>query len=57
MFVIDVSSSMGNLRTIELAGSDGTVRVTEMTNLEWSLQYVMYKVQDMVRGRVELSMP
>jgi ATP-dependent DNA helicase 2 subunit 2 len=50
MFVVDVSPSMGHMRTVELPGEDKTDRrTTTMTNLQWSLQYVMYKIQEMVR--------
>lgn len=50
MFIIDVSPSMGDLRTVELPpGPDGEPRSIEMTNLEWSLKYVKLKIQQMVR--------
>jgi len=50
MFLIDISSSMGNLRTVELEDSKGKTQTTEMTHLEWSLQYVKLKIQEMVRS-------
>lgn len=50
MFCIDVSASMGRTRTVEVSGGeDGEAREVEMTNLEWSAQYVLLKVQEMVR--------
>jgi ATP-dependent DNA helicase 2 subunit 2 len=45
MFLIDISPSMGRLRTVKLAGEDQTI---EMSNLEWSLQFVKLKIQEMV---------
>lgn len=51
MFLIDVSSSMGKLREIELPdGPRGEKRVRETTNLEWAMQFVLLKVQEMVRS-------
>jgi hypothetical protein len=48
MFLIDVSPSMGDLRTVELPpGPEGEPRSAEMTNLEWALKYVKLKVQQM----------
>ena len=49
MFLVDVSSSMGNVRTVEVESSDGDTHTVEMTNLAWGLQYVKLKIQDMVR--------
>jgi hypothetical protein len=49
MFLVDVSKSMGNTRTVELPpGPNGEERTTEMTNLEWALQFVKLKIQEMV---------
>ncbi|KAI0638826.1 SPOC domain-like protein [Trametes polyzona] len=49
MFLVDVSSSMGKMRPVSVAGPDGKDSETiEMTNLEWSLQYIMLKVQEMI---------
>jgi hypothetical protein len=49
MFVLDVSPSMGQTRDVELPGDDETMpRTTTMSNLQWALQYVMYKIQEMV---------
>ena len=50
MFLVDVSPSMGKTRTVELPdGPKGEKRTTEMTNLQWALQFVLLKVQEMVR--------
>ncbi|TFK76643.1 SPOC domain-like protein [Pluteus cervinus] len=49
MFLVDVSRSMGKLRAVELPpGPDGEERVAEITNLEWSLQFVKLKIQEMI---------
>ena len=48
MFLIDVSPSMGKLREVEMPLPNGEVQVVEMTNIEWALQYVKLKVQEMV---------
>ena len=50
MFVIDLSPSMGSLRTVELPDLDenGDHKFKEMTNLEWAMQFVMMKIQEMV---------
>ncbi len=45
MFVVDVSPTMGNAREIELPATEGEVRTAQMSNLQWSLQYVMYKIK------------
>ena len=44
MFLVDVSPSMGKMRTVDLP--DG--QTTEMTNLQWALQFVKLKIQEMV---------
>ncbi|KII86366.1 hypothetical protein PLICRDRAFT_700428 [Plicaturopsis crispa FD-325 SS-3] len=44
MFLVDTSPSMGKLRTVELP--DGRTR--EMTNLEWGLQFIKLKIQEMI---------
>ena len=50
MFLVDTSPSMGKTREVEIPGTNGgDPEVIEMTNLEWSLQYVMLKIQEMVR--------
>ncbi|KAI0358783.1 hypothetical protein OH77DRAFT_1105096 [Trametes cingulata] len=49
MFLVDVSPSMGKMRQVSVSGPDGKDTETiEMTNLEWSLQYVMLKIQEMI---------
>lgn len=48
MFLIDVSSSMGKLRSVHLQNPKGQTVIKEMTNLEWSLQFVKLKIQEMV---------
>ncbi|CAE6491403.1 unnamed protein product [Rhizoctonia solani] len=51
MFVIDVSPSMGTMRTVFLEpAEDGTERTKEVTHLQWALQYVMLKVQEMIHN-------
>ncbi|KAI0757610.1 hypothetical protein C8Q80DRAFT_1134419 [Daedaleopsis nitida] len=50
MFLVDTSASMAKTREVELPGRDGQdAEVIEMTNLEWSIQFVMLKIQEMVR--------
>lgn len=49
MFLIDVSPSMGKLREVELSDCpEGETRTVEMTNLQWSLRFVLLKIQEMV---------
>ena len=49
MFLIDISPSMGKLREVQLPdGPDGEKRTAEMTNLQWALQFVLLKIQEMV---------
>ncbi|KIO24865.1 hypothetical protein M407DRAFT_211773 [Tulasnella calospora MUT 4182] len=49
MFVIDVSPSMAKTREIQLApGPDGEEKTKEVTNLEWALEFVLLKVQEMI---------
>ncbi|KAG1738615.1 SPOC domain-like protein [Suillus paluster] len=49
MFLIDVSPSMAATRTVELPPTpSGEERTTEMTNLEWALQFVKLKIQEMI---------
>ncbi|KAG9127750.1 ATP-dependent DNA helicase II subunit 2 [Ceratobasidium sp. 392] len=51
MFVVDVSPSMGTMRTVFLEpGKDGVERTKEVTHLQWALQYVMLKVQEMIHN-------
>jgi ATP-dependent DNA helicase 2 subunit 2 len=49
MFLIDVSPSMGATRSVELPPTpSGEERTKKMTNLEWALQFVKLKIQEMV---------
>ncbi|KAH7883997.1 SPOC domain-like protein [Phlebopus sp. FC_14] len=49
MFLVDISPSMGATRTIEFSdGPGGEERSIEVTNLEWSLQFVKLKIQEMI---------
>ncbi|KAF8168356.1 ku80-like protein [Crassisporium funariophilum] len=48
MFLIDVSSSMGTMRTVDTLNSNGEEQSTEMTNLEWVLRFVKLKIQEMI---------
>ncbi|KAL4064741.1 SPOC like C-terminal domain-containing protein [Scleroderma yunnanense] len=51
MFLVDISPSMGATRTVELPpGPGGEERSVEMTNLEWALQFVKFKMQEMIFG-------
>ncbi|KAI0693769.1 SPOC domain-like protein [Cerioporus squamosus] len=55
MFLVDTSPSMGKTREVEIPGTNGGEPETiEMTNLEWSLQYVMLKIQEMVCSATQL---
>jgi ATP-dependent DNA helicase 2 subunit 2 len=50
MFLVDISATMANTRDVELPeGPNGEARTVEVTNLEWSLQFVKLKIQEMVR--------
>ncbi|KAI6153115.1 SPOC domain-like protein [Pisolithus tinctorius] len=49
VFLVDLSPSMGATRTVEQApGPDGESRNVEMSNLEWALQFVKLKTQEMI---------
>ncbi|KAH8101566.1 SPOC domain-like protein [Cristinia sonorae] len=49
MFLIDVSPTMGETREVIVPdGPNGEERTLEMTNLEWSLQYIKLKIQEMI---------
>ncbi|KIK99226.1 hypothetical protein PAXRUDRAFT_822994 [Paxillus rubicundulus Ve08.2h10] len=49
MFLVDISPSMGAMRSVTLPdGSNGEARNIEMTKLEWSLQFVKMKIQEMI---------
>jgi hypothetical protein len=48
-FVVDVSSSMGKMREIEVPTEPGKPsKRVQITNLEWALRFVMLKVQELV---------
>lgn len=49
MFLIDVSPTMGKMREVETPLPNGETQVVEMSNLEWSIQFVKMKIQEMVR--------
>ncbi|PAV21731.1 hypothetical protein PNOK_0168800 [Pyrrhoderma noxium] len=49
MFLIDVSPSMGKLRSVEIEdNTTGEIQTVEMTNLEWALRFVLLKIQEMI---------
>ncbi|KAH0590171.1 hypothetical protein H2248_000344 [Termitomyces sp. 'cryptogamus'] len=49
MFLIDTSPSMGKLRTVQLPpGPNNEERTSEITRLEWALQFVKLKIQEMI---------
>ena len=49
MFIVDVSPTMGATRTLDLPpGPNGETRTKEVTHLQWSLQFAMLKIQEMV---------
>ncbi|KAK0232849.1 SPOC domain-like protein [Armillaria fumosa] len=49
MFLVDISKSMGKTRIVELPeGPNGEERTAEITNLQWGLQYVKLKIQEMI---------
>lgn len=48
MFLIDVSSTMGKTRDVEVELPNGETQIIEMSNLEYGLQYVKLKIQEMV---------
>jgi ATP-dependent DNA helicase 2 subunit 2 len=49
MFLIDTSPSMSKARTVDLpTGPNDEERTIEMTNLQWALQFVKLKIQEMV---------
>ncbi|KAF9259906.1 ku80-like protein [Marasmius fiardii PR-910] len=49
MFVLDISKEMGHTRIVELPdGPNGEKRTKEMTNLQWALQFVKLKIQQMI---------
>ena len=52
MFLVDVSPSMGKTREIEVPATEegGEPTYVEMTHLEYVLQFVKLKMQEMVAG-------
>ncbi len=49
MFIVDLSPTMGTTRTLDLPpGPNGETRTKEVTHLQWSLQFAMLKIQEMV---------
>ena len=49
MFLVDTSPSMGTMHTLELpSGPNGESRTKQVTHLQWSLQFAMLKIQEMV---------
>lgn len=48
MFLIDTSPPMGTFKTVELPGPNGEMISTTVTHLEYVLQFVKLKVQEMV---------
>ncbi|PFH50723.1 hypothetical protein AMATHDRAFT_144450 [Amanita thiersii Skay4041] len=49
MFLVDVSSSMANTRSVDLPlNTDNELHNAEMTHLEWALQFVKIKIQEMI---------
>lgn len=56
MFLIDVSPSMGETKVLELPpGPNGDKRTRELTRLEWVLEFVMLKIQEMVNIQAQHS--
>lgn len=50
VFCVDVCPSMGQMRVVELPEDhNGEVKSIEMTHLEWALQFVKLKMQEMAR--------
>jgi ATP-dependent DNA helicase 2 subunit 2 len=49
MFLVDVSPSMGMIHTLELpSGPNGERRTKQVSHLQWSLEFAMLKIQEMV---------
>ncbi len=48
VFLVDVSPSMGAMRTLKLPSPNGEPRIKQVTHLQWSLQFAMMKIQEMV---------
>lgn len=55
VFLVDVSPTMGTTRTLELSpGPNNGPRTKQVTHLQWSLQFAMLKIQEMVRLKVSV---
>jgi hypothetical protein len=53
IFIVDVSPTMGRTRTLELpAGPNGEFNTKQVTHLQWSLQFAMLKIQEMVCSKI-----
>ncbi|KAI0286720.1 SPOC domain-like protein [Russula aff. rugulosa BPL654] len=49
MFLVDVSPSMGTMCTLKLpSGPNGEPRTKQVTHLQWSLEFAMLKIQEMI---------
>ncbi|KAH9075752.1 SPOC domain-like protein [Lactarius deliciosus] len=49
LFIVDVSPTMGTMRTLDLPpGPNGETRTKKVTHLQWSLQFAMLKIQEMI---------
>ncbi|KAJ3563470.1 hypothetical protein NP233_g8920 [Leucocoprinus birnbaumii] len=48
MFLVDTSPSMGTLKTVELPGPNGETISRTITHLEYVLQFVKLKIQEMI---------
>jgi hypothetical protein len=49
IFLVDLSPTMARARTLELpSGPNGELRTKQVTHLQWSLQFAMLKIQEMV---------
>ncbi|PPQ67012.1 hypothetical protein CVT24_011306 [Panaeolus cyanescens] len=47
-FIVDISPSMGKMRTVDVELPNGELKEVEMTNLQWGLHYVKLKIQEMI---------
>jgi ATP-dependent DNA helicase 2 subunit 2 len=55
MFLVDVSPSMGTMCTLKLpSGPNGEPRTKQVTHLQWSLEFAMLKIQEMVRLKLHV---
>ncbi|KAF8665093.1 hypothetical protein AX16_000561 [Volvariella volvacea WC 439] len=48
VYVVDTSPSMGKMREVTIETPEGEEQTVEMTNLEWALQFVKMKIQEMI---------